>query len=114
MNWAVSRWNFYAPHYDRWVAFTPHRQRSITLARLQPGERVLISGCGTGLDLPLLPPGLSIDAADLSPGMLAQAAPRAAQCGASLQIMDAQRLAFPDESFDCVFLHLIVAIVPDP
>ncbi len=114
MNWAITRYNLYAPHYDRWIALTPHRRRSIELARLQPGERVLISGCGTGLDLPLLPPGLSIDAVDLSPGMLAQAAPRAARCGARLQTMNAQHLDFPSASFDCVFLHLIVAIVPDP
>lgn len=112
--WAIHRWNLYAPHYDRWVAFERQRRRSIELARLQPGERVLIDGCGTGLDLPLLPPGLEIDAIDISPGMLALARERAAPLNARVQVMDAQSLNFPDAAFDCVVLHLIVAIVPDP
>ncbi len=112
--WAIKRWDVYAPHYDRWVAFERQRRRSLALADLQPGERVLLDGCGTGLDLPLVPPGLEIDAVDLSTGMLALARCRAAGLNARVQVMDAQSLRFPAHTFDCVVLHLIVAIVPDP
>jgi ubiquinone/menaquinone biosynthesis C-methylase UbiE len=114
MNWTLKRWDLYAPHYDRLISFAPQRRRSIELAELRPGERILLCGCGTGLDLPLLPPGIQIDAVDLSPGMLRQALARARHSNARLQMMDAQHLGFPDASFDCVFLHLILAIVPDP
>lgn len=111
--WAIRRWDLYAPHYDRWVGFEAQRRRSLELAALLPGERVLIAGCGTGLDLPLLPQGVEIDAIDLSPGMLELARARAAGLNARIHLMDAQRLHFPDHTFDCVVLHLIVAIVPD-
>ena len=114
MSWADHRWDLYAPHYDRFVAFTPHRQRSIQLAQIQPGERVLISGCGTGLDLPLLPRGIQIDAVDLSPRMIEQARLKAVGLHVRFQTMDAQALNFPDATFDVVILHLIIAIVPDP
>jgi phosphatidylethanolamine/phosphatidyl-N-methylethanolamine N-methyltransferase len=112
MSWAAHRWNLYAPYYDRLIGFPRVRCRSIELAALQPGERILIDGCGTGLDLPFIPPGVSIDAVDLSPGMLAQARLKGRE--ARFQVMDAQRLDFPDAAFDAVVLHLIVAIVPDP
>lgn len=112
MSWAVSRWDFYARFYDHLIRFTPVRQRSIDLAHLQPGEHVLVDGCGTGLDLPLLPDGVRVTAADISSKMIDQARLKAAP--AHLVLMDAQRLAFADATFDCVVLHLIVAIVPDP
>jgi phosphatidylethanolamine/phosphatidyl-N-methylethanolamine N-methyltransferase len=114
MSWAEHRWNIYAPYYDRLAGFIPQRRRSIEIARIQPGERVLVCGCGTGLDLPLLPPGIEIDGVDLSPGMLELARAKSAGLNIRLQTMDAQNLAFPDATFDLVILHLIIAIVPDP
>jgi ubiquinone/menaquinone biosynthesis C-methylase UbiE len=112
MSWALSRWDFYAPFYDSLISFLPVRRRSIELAQLRPGERVLVDGCGTGLDLPLLPAGVEVTAVDLSSKMIELA--RAKATPARLARMDAQRLALPDATFDCVVLHLIVAIVPDP
>jgi SAM-dependent methyltransferase len=61
----------------------------------------------------LLPHGVEIDAIDLSPAMLESARIRAAHLNARVHLMDAQHLQFPDHTFDCVVLHLIVAIVPD-
>lgn len=114
MNWRILRWDLYAPHYDRFISFEQQRQRSLELARLRPGERVLIPGCGTGLDLPLLPSGLHVVAVDASPAMMARALARPCASAVRFARMDAQKLAFPDGSFDCVILHLIVAIVPSP
>lgn len=114
MNWRVRRWDLYAPLYDRFISFREQRRRSLELAALRPGERVLVSGCGTGQDLPLLPAGLRVYAVDASPGMLRRALARPCASPVGFALMDAQRLAFPDALFDCVVLHLIVAIVPDP
>lgn len=114
MSWAEWRWDIIAPHYDRFIAFLPQRRRSLELVRIQPGERVLVCGCGTGLDLPLLPPAIEIDAVDLSPRMIEEARAKSAGLAIRLQTMDAQNLKFPDATFDVVILHLIIAIVPDP
>jgi SAM-dependent methyltransferase len=114
MNWNERRWDYYAPFYDRFIGFLPQRRRSLDLAQIQPDERVLIAGCGTGLDIPLLPPSIQIDAVDISPRMIEQARLKSAGRQVRFQTMDAQNLAFPDATFDVVVLHLIIAIVPDP
>lgn len=114
MSWRIRRWDLYAPYYDRFISFEALRKRSLELARLAVGERVLMCGCGTGLDLPLLPPGLEVFAFDASRGMLELALRQKCASRVHFLRMDAQQLAFPDASFDCVVLHLIVAIVPDP
>lgn len=114
MGWKDRRWDLYAPYYDRFIALTAQRRRSLELAQIQPGERVLVCGCGTGLDLPLLPTGIEIDAVDFSPGMIEQARAKSAGLNIRLQTMDAQNLQFPNATFDVVVLHLIIAIVPDP
>jgi ubiquinone/menaquinone biosynthesis C-methylase UbiE len=114
MSWRIRRWDLYAPLYDRFISFRAQRLRSLELARLRPGERVLVAGCGTGQDLPLLPGGLKVHAVDVSAGMLRRALARPCASPVDFARMDAQQLAFPDSCFDCVLLHLIVAIVPDP
>lgn len=114
MSWHVRRWDLYAPFYDRFVSFTRQRRRSLDLVRLAPGERVLVCGCGTGQDLPLLPAGLDVWAFDASLGMLEAARRRPCASRVRFSLMDAEQMAFPDASFDCVVLHLIVAIVPHP
>jgi phosphatidylethanolamine/phosphatidyl-N-methylethanolamine N-methyltransferase len=73
---------------------------------------VLIVGIGTGLDTPHLAPGNRYIGLDLTPAMLARV-PRAALDLALVQ-GDAMRLPFVEGAFDCVVLHLIVAVVPAP
>ena len=82
----------------------------------RPGERVLIVGCGTGADLPHLPPHVTVTAVDITPEMVERTAGRAEALGRAVdaRVMDASALDFPDGSFDLVLLHLIVAVVPDP
>jgi ubiquinone/menaquinone biosynthesis C-methylase UbiE len=65
-----------APIYDRLfdrLFFAPARRRVFSLLALEPGERLLLVGIGTGGDLPFLPPGISAVGVDLSPERLAQA-----------------------------------------
>jgi ubiquinone/menaquinone biosynthesis C-methylase UbiE len=103
-----------APVYDRLFApiSASPRRRLIAGLALQPGERVLIPGVGTGQDLALLPPGVQVVAGDYSPAMLAQAR-HAHPEQPGLLILDAQQLPLTDASVDGVLLSLILSVVPD-
>lgn len=111
------RYDFYAPFYDAMaVILRPGRRAAIRRLALQPGEKVLIVGCGTGLDFAHLPPGLHVTGLDVSPGMLQRARTRAARLGLSAELRDgdARALPFADATFDVIILHLILAVAPDP
>lgn len=117
--WNRLRYAVLAPVYDVAVAraFAPARRRSFELLALQQGERVLVVGCGTGLDFGFVPPGVRLTAGDLTPAMVRRAKDRADALGladADVRVLDAHRLDFPDGSFDAVVLHLLLAVVPDP
>lgn len=115
--WNRARYTLYAPFYDVIVGrLGKGRRRAIELLDVQPGEHVLIDGCGTGLDLELLPRDCRITAIDLTPAMVDKTRARAVALGMTIdaRVMDAAALEFADESFDCVVLHLILAVVPDP
>lgn len=124
-SWNRLRYTLYAPVYDLAVAHLPlfrrGRRRSIELAALRPGERVLLVAAGTGLDLELLPDGVDVIATDITPAMVARLDARAEglrRDGRDLrvraEVMDAGRLTLPHASVDCVVLHLALAVVPDP
>lgn len=107
-----------APFYDLAMAglLRTARRESIALLDLRPGEKLLIPGIGTGLDLPYLPSDVDVLGGDLVPAMLTRASARRVRLGLAnvrLVAMDAQALPVPDASFDAVLLHLIVAIAPD-
>ncbi|HWM07373.1 MAG TPA: methyltransferase domain-containing protein [Actinophytocola sp.] len=88
------------------------RARLFALADIQPGQRVLLVGVGTGQDLVHLPAGTEVTGIDLSPAMLARA--RARGTDATLREMNAEQLAFPDGSFDVVVLSYVLSVVADP
>ena len=111
-----------APLYDAIVGRGSQRLRRESLAQLDPARhrRVLIAGVGTGLDLPHLPrldaPGHYVGL-DLTPAMLARARRRQREHGrddVGLCQGDVHALPHPDESFDAVVLHLILAVAPEP
>jgi phosphatidylethanolamine/phosphatidyl-N-methylethanolamine N-methyltransferase len=111
------RYTLWAPVYDQLSRiFKRRRRRSVKVADLKAGERVLILGAGTGLDLDFMPPGLVLTAIDLTPAMLQRLRRRAQRLALEVdaRVMDATALEFPDGSFDVVLLHLILALVPDP
>ena len=114
--WNRLRYTLYAPIYDRVATFRGPRARSIGRLDLRPGERVLVDGAGPGGDLEFIPPGVEVVATDLTPAMVERIRVRARRLGRSVDahVMDAHALDFPDESFDAVILHLILAVVPDP
>lgn len=118
--WNRLRYTLYAPIYDgvlaRLSVFTRGRRRAIALADLRAGEKLLLVAAGTGLDLPLLPAGVEVTAVDITPAMLDRLRARARRLGRPVraEVMDAARLDLPDASFDCVALHLTLAVVPDP
>jgi ubiquinone/menaquinone biosynthesis C-methylase UbiE len=74
----------------------------------------LLSGVGTGLDLPYLPDGHRYVATDLVPAMLARARSRQEKLNIAWARADSMRLPFAAERFDVVVLHLIVAVVAHP
>jgi ubiquinone/menaquinone biosynthesis C-methylase UbiE len=117
--WDRLRYTVWAPAYDALVGaagFGVARRLSIDRLRLAPGDRVLIVGAGTGLDLDFLPANLQVTAVDVTPAMLKHLERRAAGAGKSVttRVMDARDLAFPDSSFDAVVMHLILAVMPQP
>lgn len=111
-----SSYTLLAPFYDLFVAPLVHasRRRSLEGLGIRPGERVLIPGIGTGLDIPDLPEGSFAVGVELTPAMLAQARRRARHSGRRVLfvVADAQRLPLRPKSFDAAVLHLILAVVP--
>jgi ubiquinone/menaquinone biosynthesis C-methylase UbiE len=77
----------------------------MSLLEVKPGDSVLETSVGTGLNFKYLPRGVSLSGLDLSPEMLAncQANLRRWQMDADLYLGNAESLPFADASFDVVF-----------
>jgi phosphatidylethanolamine/phosphatidyl-N-methylethanolamine N-methyltransferase len=105
-----------APLYDTVIEYPMRdaRQRSLRTLQGDASRRVLISGVGTGLDLPLLPALHRYTALDFNPAMLGRARKRAENLNVEFVLGDSMTLPFADAHFDHVVLHLIVAVVPEP
>lgn len=117
--WNRLRYTVWAPVYDSLVGaagFEAARRLSIERLGLDRGDRVLVVGAGTGLDLDFLASGVEVTAIDVAPAMLKRLERRAADSNRSVtaRIMDARQLEFSDSSFDAVVMHLILAVMPEP
>jgi ubiquinone/menaquinone biosynthesis C-methylase UbiE len=78
--------------------------------------RVLDVACGTGTNFRYLPATADLVGIDISPEMLAKAETQLDELGrdGTLERMDAQDLAFEDDSFDAVVSALSTCTFPDP
>jgi phosphatidylethanolamine/phosphatidyl-N-methylethanolamine N-methyltransferase len=95
----------------------PGRLQAIQRMDIQPGERVLEVGVGTGINLSLYPKQASVTGIDFSGSMLEKARERAARKeirNVRLLQMDAADLKFADDSFDIVYAPYLISVVPDP
>lgn len=108
-----------ASSYDRrWSRYIAESVReTLRRAKLQPGERVLDVGCGTGELLREVVPAESGGGAaagvDLSMAMLLRARQKVG-ASAGLIAADAQRLPFRDRAFDVVVSTSALHYWPDP
>ena len=95
-------------------------ERLLASRRRKVGEivtgRLLDIGFGTGLSLPHYPPSVSVIGIDASSGMLRFGRSEAARLGRAVQLveMDAEHLAFPDQTFDSVAFNLCLCTITDP
>jgi phosphatidylethanolamine/phosphatidyl-N-methylethanolamine N-methyltransferase len=95
----------------------PGRLEAIQKMRIRPGDTVLEVGVGTGINLSLYPRSCTITGIDLSSKMLEKAQKRiASKRLAHCQVMEmnAEEMAFPDDSFDVVYAPYVISVVPDP
>jgi len=109
-------YRFFAPFYDAIIerASANARQRSLSSLTVPGEQRVLLSGAGTGLDFPFLPPQYNYVALDFTAAMQARSRDRARGLRLEWVLGDSMALPFANESFNCVVLHLILAVVPQP
>lgn len=115
--WNIIRYTLYVPIYDLTQRiFTSARKKSIEALKIKDGDNVLIVGAGTGLDLKYIQARCNITAIDITPAMVRQINKRKHKGSVNLRamVMDGHSLSFPDESFDKIILHFILAVIPDP
>jgi phosphatidylethanolamine/phosphatidyl-N-methylethanolamine N-methyltransferase len=110
------RW---APVYDLFFGSVFDRGRHAAIAASERiGGRILDVGVGTGIALPYYKRATSVVGVDLSEAMLRKAQERVAEQRLTnvegLAVMDAERLAFPDASFDVVVAQYVINTVPHP
>jgi phosphatidylethanolamine/phosphatidyl-N-methylethanolamine N-methyltransferase len=113
---AYARW---APVYDLvfGAVFEQGRRAAIGAAE-RIGGRILGVGVGTGISLPEYSRHSRLFGVDISEPMLRKAQERIDTLGLhnveGLAVMDAEKLMFPDASFDVVVAQYVVTTVPHP
>jgi len=105
--------------YDWIFGPTLHHGRVEAIRRmdLQPGERVLEVGVGTGMTVSIYPEHCRVTGIDVSEEMLSKARERVHRKGLDhvrLLRMDASRLDFPQSFFDVVHAPYVMSVVADP
>ena len=117
---AYARW---APVYDLVFGAVFERGRLAAIEAAEAacgpaGGRILEVGVGTGISLPDYARNNRLTGVDLSEPMLRKAHERVTQQNLAnveaLAVMDAERLALPDDFFDVVVAQYVITAVPNP
>lgn len=107
-----------SPIYDLAVAKATRNYRKTSLEKisLKNTESVLISGIGSGLDIPLLQAGPDYYGIDITPSMLRHALHKkqSQNLNIHLQQGNVMQLPYQDNCFNVIIMHLILAVAPDP
>jgi SAM-dependent methyltransferase len=105
-----------AEAYERYLVpaiFAPSAERLLDRVGIEPGQRVLDVGCGTGIVARTAAArGAHASGVDLNEGMLAVA--RSAAPDVDWQVGDAAALPFDDGSFDVVLSQQALQFMRDP
>jgi ubiquinone/menaquinone biosynthesis C-methylase UbiE len=110
-------WWLAAPIYDRLArGFDPGRRWAVDALALEDTDRVLLQGCGTGIDLAFLPTVGTVTAVDRSAAMVRRCRRRGAALDQqlSVRVADASSVGCPDHSFDAVLVHFLCSVADDP
>ena len=103
----------YPSMVEGWL--TPLGPRLVEACEITPGARVLDVAAGTGnASIPAAQRGAEVVASDLTPELLEAGRTRAEAAGVELEWVeaDAERLPFPDASFDVVMSAIGVMFAP--
>lgn len=112
-------YSLYSHFYDSFFGtiFHPGHRVASELMNIQPGERVLEVGIGTGMSLSLYPGNIEVVGIDINQDMIKQAGEKKQRMGythVKLCIMDASQMAFKNNYFDKVIAAHSITVIPKP
>ncbi len=112
-------YSLYSHFYDSFFGaiFHPGLRAASELMNIQPGERVLEVGIGTGMSLSLYPGDVEVVGIDINQDMIKQAGEKKQRMGYSnvkLCITDATEMGFKDNYFDKVIASHSITVIPKP
>lgn len=112
-------YSLYSHFYDSvfGTLLHPGRRMASELMDIQPGEKILEVGVGTGISLPLYRRDAEVIGIDISRDMIKQAGDKKQRLGyhnVKLCITDASEMAFKDSYFDKVIASHSITVIPKP
>lgn len=94
------------------------RKKAIGMLNFKPGDKVIIPGVGSGHDIPFIPKDVKVEGVDITDAMLGIAKAKlkvyGRQDSVTLHKMDAEKLDYPDNTFDKAILSLFLSVVYNP
>jgi SAM-dependent methyltransferase len=122
MSYVRDTQDFFEPRAAGWEARFPDDdplfEAAIGQLHIRPGTRVLDAGCGTGRALPFLRKAVGeagdVVGADLTPGMISEAAQLGRGSLAHLLVADVMRLPFSPAQFELVFAAGLIPHLVEP